>query len=163
MTSYKSLHPVSTAPPFDESWNVFCDMANLCTEILDFRGFDSSILWSLRGGVLMSMGNFPEGLSERILAGILLVERLGIGIQPRWTRCNPVTAPSNKVLVCPGYNPVYTSWDWVCTSWDIQQHILCIYNYIYIYIYIHIYMYIYIYIYYIIIQHTYIIYDSVLR
>ena len=31
----------------------------------------------LRGGILMSTGNLPESLSQRILAGVILVGRLG--------------------------------------------------------------------------------------
>ena len=34
-------------------------MANLRTNIMDFRGFDSSIILNVRGGILMSIGNFP--------------------------------------------------------------------------------------------------------
>ena len=45
--------------------------ANLRTKILDFRGFYSSIILTLRGGVLMSIGNLPEVLSQRILAGMI--------------------------------------------------------------------------------------------
>ena len=52
--------------------------ANLRTKILDFRGFDSSIILILRGDILMSMGNFLDMLSQGILAGITLVGRLGI-------------------------------------------------------------------------------------
>ena len=33
--------------------------ASLHTRILNFRGFDSSIILSLKGGFLMSIGNFP--------------------------------------------------------------------------------------------------------
>ena len=33
--------------------------AKLRTKILDFRGFDSSIILLLRGGILMSIGNIP--------------------------------------------------------------------------------------------------------
>ena len=51
-------------------------MANLRTMILDFRGFDSSIILGLRGGILMPIGNLPEILSQRILVGIILVGRL---------------------------------------------------------------------------------------
>ena len=51
--------------------------ANLRTKILDFRGFDSSIILSIRGEILMPIGNFPEMLSPRILVGIILVGRLG--------------------------------------------------------------------------------------
>ena len=42
--------------------------ANLRTEILDFRGFDSSIIVILRDGILRHMGNFPESLSQAILS-----------------------------------------------------------------------------------------------
>ena len=44
--------------------------------LLDFRGFDSSRIWILRGGILMSVGNFSEGLSQRISVGRLLAGRL---------------------------------------------------------------------------------------
>ena len=50
--------------------------ANLCPKILDLRGFDSSIILILRGGILMSIGNFPKCLSPQILVGIISVERL---------------------------------------------------------------------------------------
>ena len=53
-------------------------MVNLPTKILDFRGFDSNILLILRGGILTSIGNFPESLSQAILAGMILVGRLGV-------------------------------------------------------------------------------------
>ena len=52
--------------------------ANLRTKTLDFRGFDSHIILSLSGGILMSIGNFPEMLSQRISVGIILVWRLGV-------------------------------------------------------------------------------------
>ena len=44
--------------------------ADLRTKILDFRGFDSSIIL---GGIPRPIGDFPESLSQRILAG-----RLGV-------------------------------------------------------------------------------------
>ena len=50
---------------------------NLRTKILDFSGFDASENLVLRGGILMSIGNFPDVLSQRILAGTILVRRLG--------------------------------------------------------------------------------------
>ena len=53
--------------------------ANLRTKILDFGGFDSGGILILRGGTLMSIGNFPQSLSQQILAGIILVGRLGVG------------------------------------------------------------------------------------
>ena len=42
-----------------------------------FRGFDSNIILILSGGMLMSIGDFPESFSQRILVGIILVGRLG--------------------------------------------------------------------------------------
>ena len=51
---------------------------NLPTKILDLRGFDSSIISMLRGGILMSIGNFPESLSQAILVGTMLVGRLTV-------------------------------------------------------------------------------------
>ena len=43
--------------------------ANLRTKILGFRWFESSTIVSLRGGILMPIGDFPESLSQRTLAG----------------------------------------------------------------------------------------------
>ena len=54
--------------------------ANLRTKMLDFRGFDSSRILCLRGGILMSRGNFPESLSQAILVGRILVGRLGVDL-----------------------------------------------------------------------------------
>ena len=56
-----------------------CFTANLPTNIVDFRAFDSSTILILRGGILRSIGNFPESLSQAILVGIRLVGRLGGG------------------------------------------------------------------------------------
>ena len=53
--------------------------ADLPTNLLDFGGFDLSIILILRGGILRSIGSFPEVLSQQILVGILLVGRLGEG------------------------------------------------------------------------------------
>ena len=50
--------------------------ANLRTKILDIRGSVSSIILLSRGGVLVSIGNFPEISSQRILVGRILVGRL---------------------------------------------------------------------------------------
>ena len=51
---------------------------NLPTNIVDVRGFDSSTILILRGGILMSIGDFPEILSQTILVGIMLVGRFGV-------------------------------------------------------------------------------------
>ena len=48
--------------------------ANLRTEIPDFGGFDSIVILILRGGILMSIGDFQEILSRRILAGSILAQ-----------------------------------------------------------------------------------------
>ena len=36
-----------------------------CTKVLDFGEFDSSRILIVRGGVLMSMGDSPESLSQK--------------------------------------------------------------------------------------------------
>ena len=46
---------------------------SVITRILDFRGFDSSIILVLRVGLLMSTGNFPEVSGQGILVGRLEV------------------------------------------------------------------------------------------
>ena len=43
-------------------------MADLPTKILDFRGFDSSILPSLRGGIPRSIGDYPGDFESRSLS-----------------------------------------------------------------------------------------------
>ena len=52
--------------------------ANLRTKILDLIGFDSSIIFSLRGGIPRPIGNFMESLSQAILVVRTLVGRLGV-------------------------------------------------------------------------------------
>ena len=52
--------------------------ASLRTKILDFGGFDAGRILILRGGIPRPIGNFLESLSQAILAGILLVGRLGV-------------------------------------------------------------------------------------
>ena len=51
---------------------------DLRSKMVDFRGFDSSTILILRGGILMSKGDFPKSLSQAILVGIILVGRLGV-------------------------------------------------------------------------------------
>ena len=80
--------------------------ANLHTKILDFRGYDSSRILLQRGGILMSIGNFLESLSPRILVGIILVIR-EIG---RRSSCARVTVRASRAvsgegdLVAPSTN-----------------------------------------------------------
>ena len=52
---------------------------NLPTNIVDSRGFDSSIILIQRGGILMSIGDSPESLSQAMSVGEMLVGRLGVG------------------------------------------------------------------------------------
>ena len=66
--------------------------ANLRTKILDFRGFDSSIILTLRGGILMSIGNTLEILSQGIFGGIIIVGRLGVLGNLRFTRSHQARA-----------------------------------------------------------------------
>ena len=53
--------------------------ANVRTKILEFRGFDSSIILILRHGVPRLVRNFPEMLSQAVLVGVISVGRLGVG------------------------------------------------------------------------------------
>ena len=46
--------------------------ANLPTNIMDFRGFDPSIIIVLMGGILTSKGDFPESLSQAMLVGVMM-------------------------------------------------------------------------------------------
>ena len=55
-----------------------CHTANLRTNIMDFKGFDSSIILILWSGIPRPIGNFPESLSQAILVGVILVGRLGV-------------------------------------------------------------------------------------
>ena len=50
------------------------------TKMMAFRGSVSSKINYKRGGILMAMGNFPENLSQQVLAvaGIILVGRVGV-------------------------------------------------------------------------------------
>ena len=47
---------------------------------MDFRGFDSSIILILRGGIPRPLGTLPESLSQAILVGIILVGRLSAAL-----------------------------------------------------------------------------------
>ena len=54
------------------------DTPNLPTNIVGFRGFDSSTILSVRGGIPRPVGILPESLSQAMLVGITLVGRLGV-------------------------------------------------------------------------------------
>ena len=51
--------------------------ANLPTNIVDFGGFDSSIILVLRGGILVPTGDFPENMSQAMLVGCNFSRRIG--------------------------------------------------------------------------------------
>ena len=55
-----------------------CYSANLPTNIVGFGGLDSSIILIQRGGILRSIGDFPESLRQAMLVGTMLVGRLGV-------------------------------------------------------------------------------------
>ena len=62
--------------------------ANLWIKILDFRGFDSSKILMLRGGILMSIGNFPGKLESSNLSREILSREIGrTGIREKTHPC----------------------------------------------------------------------------
>ena len=73
------LFEVIVRPPYESYPGHFqaerLPTANLRTKILDFGGFYASRIFILRGGILMSKGNTPDVLSQRILAGIINISR----------------------------------------------------------------------------------------
>ena len=66
------------------------------TNIVDFGGFDSSVVLILRGGILMSIGDFPEVLSQAMLVGCNVSREIGrmacfCGVRPaKYYRCHRV-------------------------------------------------------------------------
>ena len=70
-------------------FELFEPTANLRTNIMDFRGFDSSIILILRVGILMSIGDFLESLSQAILVGVMLGGLGGVSSYLSIRRCSP--------------------------------------------------------------------------
>ena len=76
---------------------------------MDFRGFDSSMILISRGGILMYTGSSPESSTQAIIAGMILVGRLGVhqtfktaGVQTLFTisiRTIPNQRVSNLVSI----------------------------------------------------------------
>ena len=62
---------------------------------MDVRGFDSSIILNLRGGILRPTGDFLESLSEAMLVGIMLVGRFCVnrGFGDRGVRATRKMSP----------------------------------------------------------------------
>ena len=52
--------------------------ADLLTNIMDFRGFDSSVILILRGGIPRPIGDSPENLNQAMLVGVMLAGRLSV-------------------------------------------------------------------------------------
>ena len=74
--------------------------ANLNTNIMDFRGFDSSVILILRGGIPRPIGNLPGSSSQAILVGIMLVGRLGVS--PGNAAVLPTRGPSWRPFLFQG-------------------------------------------------------------
>ena len=55
----------------------FTRSPNLPTNTVGFRGFDSSIMLSRRGGIPRPIGNFPESLSQAMLVGCNVSRGIG--------------------------------------------------------------------------------------
>ena len=108
---------------------LFAFTPNLPTNIVDFKGFDSSIILIQRGGILMSIGKLPESLSQAMLAGIILVGGLCVfGVSLSFLVFSLVVQVGLRVFCLSLFN-IY-----------IYIHIhTCIYIYICICIYIYIY------------------------
>ena len=91
------------------------DTANLPNEVMDFRGFDASIVLIFRGGILLSIGNFPESLGQAILAGRFLLGRLGaslaVGVLRSQGRMEFVAVMDSDVRPTNRY----------CRSWHIDK------------------------------------------
>ena len=72
--------PAATRPapgPWPCSMCTFVYTPNPPTNIVGFRGLDSSVILSLRGGILMSIGDFPESLSQAMLVGCNVSREIG--------------------------------------------------------------------------------------
>ena len=112
-------------------------MANPPTNIVDVRGFDSSIISILRGGIPRPIWSFPESLSRAMLVGVMLVGRLGV--------------PSRFLEPCS----TARLWLWLlslvqirescgmrcfpCSYINVRKCCVDIYIYIYTYMYVHTY------------------------
>ena len=149
--------------------------ANLCAKILDLGGFDSSIIFILRGGIPRPIGNFPDILSPQILVGRFIVARLGVlrtAVSRTAVRIHAVRIRTSEGF-CLKHVLKFTGWN----SSVLREHLRSLpseipglrtlspriddnykkhtytpihtymYTSIHIYIYIHVYIYIYIYMY----------------
>ena len=67
---------------------------NLPTNIVGFSGFDSGITLIVRGGILMSIGDFSESLSRAMSVGVMLVGRFGVNTQRKQENGNTINKES---------------------------------------------------------------------
>ena len=79
-----------------------CCTPNLPTNIVDFRGLDSSTISMLKGGILRHTGIFPESLSQAMLVDTMLVGRLGVCNMYRASQSlyNTITTYLDYSVVC---------------------------------------------------------------
>ena len=85
------LRPISHSPPVLQTLTSTLYNINICkqhstpnlpTNIVGFKGLDPRMMSIQRGGVLTSVGNLPESLSQAMLVGTMLVGRLGVLFGP---------------------------------------------------------------------------------
>ena len=98
-----------------------------CTKILDFRGFDSSRILNLMGGIRMSIKNSPEIQSQQILPGIILAGRLGVPLHQHLANLLFQTAQLFIIL------SIFSLFNLFVNNLILTMHIICMYVYIYIY------------------------------
>ena len=58
--------------------SIISSTPSLPTNIVDFKGFDSSIILIQRDGIIMFTGDLPESLSQAMLVGCNVSRRLVI-------------------------------------------------------------------------------------
>ena len=76
---YILLRPfASTSYDMDVYLRLYVHTPNLPTNIVGFKGCDSSIILIQRGGIPRFIGNFPESLTQAMLVGTILVGGLGV-------------------------------------------------------------------------------------
>ena len=59
-------------------------MPNLPTNMVGFRGFESSIILILRGGIPRPIWNFPEVLTQAMLVGCNVSREIGRTLLVQW-------------------------------------------------------------------------------
>ena len=101
--------PQTRAFPGSElSWetrSTYTVTANLPTNIADFRGFDSSIILILRGGIPRPIGYLAESFSQAMLVGVMLVGRIGRSWRARSGRVLRQAPGSSYLQESSGQSP----------------------------------------------------------